>query len=253
MSLPLSGRKILVTREQTKALSFAEKIKALGGKPVSAPLLRIACRDRENHFEFFQSISKFAWIFFTSSNGVDCFFKLVNRYQVDIHLQQVKIAVVGRKTEEKLKQFGYAAQFIPSAYNADTMATEFLEKYSDPGPILLIQGNRSRDILPKRLEAENLLFTPFVVYETYSNEVMKDKLSSILEEHSFDYLTFTSPSTIEAFVEMTSHIPHIPCVCIGTTTELRAKQVGFQSILVPNEFTIDGMITCMINDIQKRG
>ncbi len=38
----------------------------------------------------------------------------------------------------------------------------------------------------------------------------------------------------------------IPCVCIGTTTERVAKSFHFAQTVVPQTFTIEKMVECMV-------
>ncbi|CDQ39422.1 MULTISPECIES: uroporphyrinogen-III synthase [Virgibacillus] len=254
MSFPLQNKRILITREKKKTAAFSEKIKQLGGVPIEIPLLRIECsKTKENHLDF-KRLDTFDWILFTSSNGVDCFFQLANYYQVNQDILHTKnIAVVGRKTEETLILYGRKADFIPSTYNAATMAEEFLTSYPDATSILLVRGNRSRDVLPNRLKAAEKAFTAMEVYETHANYSMKNKLREQLLNSQIDYITFTSPSTVESFVEMTTMDVAATCVCIGSTTKQRAKELGFSSILMPSEYTIDGMIARIQEDIIRKG
>ncbi|MBY7143241.1 uroporphyrinogen-III synthase [Virgibacillus sp. NKC19-3] len=251
MAISLRDKKILITREEKQAKTFSDKVLTYGGLPIVVPLLKISCKDREENKRIFSNVNRYEWIFFTSSNGVSCFFQLAKQYHVNnAILKNKRLAVVGHKTENTLKTFGYAADFTPTVYNADTMANEFLSIYTGSGPILLVRGNRSRDVLPTVFAAHGITYDSAQVYEMSYNYQMADRLNTTLT-NTFDFITFTSPSTVEAFVEMTS-IPHeATCVCIGTTTQRRASELGFTSILTPEEFTIDGMLQCISNYIAQ--
>ncbi|PAV27698.1 uroporphyrinogen-III synthase [Virgibacillus profundi] len=252
MSTSLDGRKILITREENQAKEFTERVIQYGGTPIETPLLKISCIDHDESRHYFRNINKYSWIFFTSANGVKCFFQLADKYKVDIELfQHIHLAAVGHKTENYLKKIGLIADFIPSIYNADVMADEFLKKYKETDSILLVRGNRSRDVLPVELSKQELTFDSIEVYETSYNYEIAESLNNILLQNTLDFITFTSPSTVEAFVEMANVNIDTICVCIGTTTENRARELGFTSIITAKEFTIEGMLACILQYVSS--
>lgn len=243
MVAPLQGKEILITREKSKSKIFAELVKEFGGIPIEIPLLSIRCKrpDKELH------LSNYQWIIFTSANGVDCFFGGLNKA---IH-DSTQIAVVGHKTEKALHQFGARANFIPSVYNAETMALEFLEQVTINGPILIVKGNKSRQVLQKTFSKNGIVFDELETYATTTNRSAKPLLSTYFNQSFPDFITFTSPSTVEGFIELSRNSNYvknaqkIPCMCIGTTTEERAKDLGFVQTMIPNQFTTQGMIEKM--------
>ncbi|UJL44981.1 uroporphyrinogen-III synthase [Virgibacillus sp. NKC19-16] len=252
MSISLHEKKVLITREKKQAEAFSSKVLAYGGIPIEVPLLKILCKDLRENKRILENVDRYEWIFFTSSNGVNCFFQLAKRYQVNNEIfKNKRLAAVGHKTENALKNFGFTADFVPTTYNADTMASEFLSRYTVSDPILLVRGNRSRDVLPIEFSKHGILYDSACVYEISYNYQMTDRLNAILRENTFDFVTFTSPSTVEAFVEMTAVPSDVTCVCIGTTTQKRAYELGFTSILTAEEFTIDGMLLCISNYIAE--
>src|SRR5699024_9756823 len=218
MNRSLKGKKILVTREESQAKQFSDIIEQHDGIPVEVPLLKIHCREVEKNIP----LNDFDWIFFTSAHGVDCFFKTVDH-----------------KTEKALKKYDYKATFIPSTYNAEVMAKEFFNTYPNANHILLVRGNLSREILVTELKERQLTFETVVVYDTMDNIEMKESLLAVLREEDIDFLTFTSPSTVKAFMKMVrdesclNKILQLPCVCIGTTTEKIAHKQQFTQTIVP--------------------
>lgn len=250
MESALLGNKILITREAKQAKELSEKVKALGGFPINVPLLKISSKNSFKNQQLFERLEQFKWIFFTSANGVNCFFQFAQKYRVK-NLDSYTYAAVGEKTNQALKKHGYRSTFIPSVYNAEVMAEEFLKQYEQTGPILLVRGSRSRDVLPTAFSKHNMEFSEMEVYETDFNYENKNKLQTVLSKNDLDFITFTSPSTVEAFVEMTERIPATPCVCIGTTTEQRAQELGFNSVISPKEFTIEAMLITIMEYIKK--
>lgn len=243
--LPLAGKKVLVTRGQELAQKFTEKLLANGATVYEVPLLKITCKNSLNDVHM---VKNSQWIFFTSVNGVKCFFSLIKQY--NITLPSVNFVVVGQKTEKVLQQYGYKATFTPSIYDGENLVKEFLEKYAGVKNVLLVQGNRSRDVIAKGLSEAGVSFQTLVVYETLYNTDEKYRLQQVLNEVEFDFLTFTSPSTIEAFAKFANKTfsDRTKIVCIGNTTLKRAKQLGFKQVVCPDTYTIEGMIQVMCEE-----
>ncbi|MBP1968812.1 uroporphyrinogen-III synthase [Virgibacillus natechei] len=251
----LHGKKILITREARQANEFTEKVLKYGGKPIEVPLLKLTGKNHTDNRRFFQDLTMYEWIFFTSTNGVHYFFQLASEYQIDTGvLKDKKLAVVGHKTGNVLKTYGFTADFIPTTYNATVMASEFLNRYTVDNPILLVRGNRSRDVIPVEFSKHGVAYDSMEVYEITYNYQMTERLNAVSRDYDIDFITFTSPSTVEAFTEMTMvHSGNEVCVCIGTTTEMRARELGFTTIITAEEFTIDGMLTCISEFIAQKG
>lgn len=256
MGINLQNKNILVTREERQAKEFSSQIKQFGGNPYIAPLLKVSCVVDSNHMKILESIQQYEWIFFTSANGVRCFFNMWNRCFGSQKLVHQKFAVVGIKTNEVLRKYGYEAAFIPSTYNAETMTIEFLEKYNPNRPVLLVRGKLASQTLPNEFTKVDVDYDCLLVYETLINYDSGQLLNHILHYNHVDYITFTSPSTIDAFFALIENIRLIEgkkIVCIGTTTKQRGIEKGLRNILVPKDFTIEGMITTISDHIDKKG
>ncbi|WP_068674518.1 uroporphyrinogen-III synthase [Oceanobacillus sp. Castelsardo] len=252
MIAPLRNKRIIVTREDTGGKIFSNKINQFGGIPIEVPLLQVGCHDCDENKQIIKQLERFDWFIFTSANGVQCFFRLADKHQVSHEiLKSKKIAVVGEKTNQKLMEYGYSADIVPSVYDADTLSKEFLSENQKPGEVLLIRGNLSRDVLPNELTKASIPFKNLYVYKTTLNSNSKHLLNDTLQTE-FDFITFTSPSTIDAYFELSGYLVDKPCVCIGTTTENKAKEKGFSNILTPKVFTVDAMIDIMIDYINKK-
>lgn len=253
MEASLHGKRILVTREEKQGKQFAAKIRDYGGDPVEVPLLEISCKDAGENHVLFQQLADYRWIFFTSTNGVRCFFQLASKYNADIHaLQSVNIAAVGQKTGEVLKEHGLYPAFIPTVYNAEVMAKEFFKVYHDISRVLIVRGSKSLDILPAALDSRSIDYDTVNVYDTAPRMDRSALLNEVLKSGRIDFITFTSPSSVETFHVLAEADTNVPVVCIGTTTEKKAKQLGFDSILVAETFTVDGMIHRMAKYISEK-
>src|SRR5699024_708926 len=168
--------------------------------------------------------------------GVHCFF---NNMKTSATLKNIHIAVVGEKTNLALMQYGRTADFIPSTYNARTMANEFLKRYTVTGRMLLVRGSKARPELVDAFSNANKVFDLLEVYKTEKNDAAKGKLNWIFERVVPDYITFTSPFAVTAFNDLfqMSLTTEPVVVCIGTTTAFEAEKKGWNHIIVPETYT----------------
>ncbi|MFC0522429.1 uroporphyrinogen-III synthase [Pontibacillus salicampi] len=250
--MPLQDKRVLVTRDADKAYTLTSLIEQQGGISIEIPLLHFhALYSRENQ-KLLERIEDFEWLFFTSANGVHFFFTLLDYYQINRKkLSEMNCAVVGTKTEKALQDQGVPAQFVPHTFTGQSMGKHFAQEVSNENKVLVIQGNLARQAVVKELTDEKFHVETAILYETNVNVKMKEKLKTTLQAGEVDILTFTSPSTIKAFIDLADlewgeKVATLPCVCIGPTTEEAAIHYGFQSILAPNQYTVEGMMEVMV-------
>ncbi|UFT97950.1 uroporphyrinogen-III synthase [Radiobacillus kanasensis] len=263
MNKPLTGKHILITRSKEQAPPFSTLLEGAGAIPVVVPLLTFKRKDSEENRKILQQLHEFTWVFFTSANGVKFFFDYVRSLRIPrTKLSSIRFGVVGRKTDQALQAYGFEAGFQPSHFLGENMAKEFMKQFSvENVNILLINGNLSRDDVRKQLQAEQVKFETCVIYETLINEEETNNLKEQVNSDLVDAYTFTSPSSVEAFMELIqdeqTQIRNIQqeklCVCIGTTTEQAARSAGFKQIIIPEEFTIDGMVMVLEHYFQEKG
>lgn len=250
MEKPLQGERILITREETKAAKMAKKVTRLGGSPVIVPMIEINFLKNPGDISILKRLSSFSWVFMTSANGVDGFFQLLRKQNIKLP-EELKIGIVGNKTEKALHRYGCVASFVPATFDALAMAKEFIAFYTSDKPVLLIRGNLSRPTLPEKLEEEQITYEALEVYETTYCMESKQKLNQ--EISTVDYITFTSPSTVEAFIQLAEYIPNTATyICIGRTTEEKAKQSGIPDVYTSTPYTTDAMLDLIAKIVNER-
>lgn len=245
----LANKNILVTRDAKGAADFATQLKKEDAHPINLPLLSIECLSSTRDVDMSEGV----WVFFTSQNGVECFLKN-QKFAASLH--HCRIAAVGSKTATALEKRGYKVDFIPSLFNAKTMAKEFLASYETTKPVLFVRGVIARRTLLDAFTQAQRPFQCLEVYDTTINWEVKAPLQRALDEKNIDYLTFASPSAVDAFmtlVEEAERFQALPTVCIGTTTEKQAITRGFTNTIIPEKFTIEAMIHAMQADCIQKG
>ncbi len=158
------------------------------------------------------------WIFFSSKNGVEYFFKLE-----PLLSKKTKFGVLGRGSEDMLRSFGHVPSFNGEDDGIDTkdIAEEFAE-IAKGGRVLFPGAKDSLRTMQKALGKETTVID-LPVYETVMDEEVPQSIA--------DVLIFTSPSNVEAYFVDNLLEPGQQVVCIGNSTGRKFKEMGVQYAL----------------------
>jgi len=232
-NLPLSGKRLVVTRAAKQASGITARLTALGAEVIETPMIETRPLDVQN----WADLANYNLLAFTSTNGVESFFKQLLASGRDIReLAGKKIASVGKITEKKLLEFGIRCDYVPEDHTGEGLGKLLAEKCAagelDESRILLLQGNLADDTLLKLLPKA----VRWVVYETLPVAELPDWKREAIE--GADAVVFASTSAVENYVKVAS-VPHLS-FCIGRMTESSAKKHGFETV-TSDETTMDSL------------
>lgn len=243
---PLVSRKILVTRTRAQASEFASSLRDRGAQIFEIPTIEIVPIQSPELDEALRHLTDFDWIFFTSVNGVDCFFQRgldLGCLTSDIP----KICTIGPATSKKVRDYGYEVALQPTLYQAEGVIEAF-SRYHGGGieglQILLPRARVAREILPDQLRSGGALVNLVPVYETVVPVESRTRLKRILSEGQPDLVTFTSSSTVHNFVKIAEDIERIrelKYAVIGPITAETANEYGLQVVVMAEESTIPAL------------
>ena len=245
----LFGKRVLITRAGEQSGEFARALLARGAQPVLAPVIAIAPVDDTSAAErAFQDLSSYAWLIFTSQNGVDAFFRRLAARQGDARsIGRVKLAAIGERTAARLRTYGVIADLVPAEFISEEIAREVIARSTAGDRILLYRAQEARDVLPQMLQDAGLDVTIVAAYTTVipPDEDFASKVSEA------DVLTFTSASTVRGFVALlrdvaASRAASGKCVaCIGPITANAAAQAGLNVDVVAPVHTTAGLLDAL--------
>jgi uroporphyrinogen-III synthase len=254
-SLPLANKKVLVPRGKGQAKPFSDLVKKFGGIPVEIPLIAFRPIQKNDELkEIFAALHTYDWIIFTSNVTVDTFFSMADR---EVSENLPKVAVIGARTKEVLNQRGIPVEFTPNEYVAEGFVKEFLPFVVPGMKVFLPKGNLARDYIATSLRERGAIVTESVIYETYAPDDSKRKIVDMLVKRELDVLTFTSPSTIDHFLEIVreNHLFDSISDCliatIGPVSEKRALQCGLPVHVSPKEYTVKDMVLAIIDYLNQ--
>ncbi len=251
-NLPLSGKRLVVTRAAKQASGITARLTALGAEVIETPMIEtrtLKCPSvipapssvipaKAGISSVFDSLADFDLLAFTSVNGVESFFKQLFDAGYDVRvLAGKKIASVGKITEKKLLEYGIRCDYVPEDHTGEGLGKLLASLNMDVSRILLLQGNLADDTMTKLLPQA----TRWVVYETLPVSELPEWKREAVE--SADAVVFASSSAVENFVQVSrlSSLVSRLSFCIGRLTEATARKHGFETV-TSDETTMDSLV-----------
>jgi uroporphyrinogen III methyltransferase/synthase len=247
---PFFGKRVLITRPAPQAAEFALALRALGAEPIVAPTIAIRPpHDLHAAHRAIDELANYAWIVFTSTNGVDAFFERLDALDADArYVGKTKVAAIGRKTALRLRERGIRPDIVPAEFIGEEIARALIEAAHRGDRVLVYRAQEARDVLPQMLADAGLAVTTVAAYVT----VFADDPHFAQKVARADALTFTSPSTVAGFSALLGGDAHAAAAshrkivaCIGPVTATAAREAGLHVDVVAEEYTVDGVLEAL--------
>ena len=256
---PLFGKRMVVTRTREQASELVALLEENGADCLEYPTLHMEpVGDYAILDQALAEISAYDWLLFTSINAVTWFFRHLNELDMDVRsLGGPKIAVVGRATARKLREYSLKVDLIPEKFTGEGLAKALIETGVGRGSsILLPRAEKAREVLPQMLSQAGARVTVAPVYRNVPPQGRKDELRQRLEEGSIDLVTFTSSSTVDNFLTMVDAdseqelhrlLDPVRIAVIGPITAATVRRHGLRVDIQPEEYTIDAMVHAIVS------
>lgn len=209
-SAPLFGRRIALTRAGIQQSKMKSTLESLGAEVLDLPLIKIqSSDDRKLIAEVFAGIATYEWVVFTSANGARCFMSIFFKAYKDIRsFGPMRIACVGQSTADVLKNYHLDVELIAKDSTAEGLAKELVGTDSlDSANVLVVTGNRNRDILVDVLEGVGrAIVDTLPVYETDFADILDAPDFEKFKNIGADAIVFTSSSTALSYIEQSEDI-----------------------------------------------
>ncbi len=245
----LFGKRVLITRAGRQSDAFARALLERGAEPIAAPAIAIEPPDDPHAAEdVIGELASFAWIVFTSSNGVDAFFDRLAARGADARaLANALVAAIGERTAERLEGHGIRADLVPAKFVSEEVADAVIERSRPGDRVLLYRASEARDVLPRALEAAGRHVAVVAAYKT----VVPRDPDFATKVARADVLTFTSASTVRGFATLlgandAAAAARGKCVaCIGPITAEAATAAGLPVDVVASVYTTTGILDAL--------
>ena len=253
---PLFGLRVVVTRAREQASPFMARLAELGAECIQFPTIQVIPPETWEPLDAaIRGLKVYAWLLFTSVNGVRYFFERLAAQEKDARfLGGIRIGAIGPATAEALERRGIRPDLVPSEYRAEAVV-DALGKESMTGlRVLLPRAEKAREVLPRELEKMGASVDVVPAYRTVKPDRDVSRVRGLLEQGVIDVITFTSSSTVTNFVEMFAGeegalrewMRHTRVACIGPITARTAEQQGFSVDVMPAAYTIEALTEAVI-------
>ncbi|MFC2050941.1 uroporphyrinogen-III C-methyltransferase [Chloroflexota bacterium] len=258
-SLPLFGKRVLVTRAEHQANELSRQLMEFGAIPIEMPVIKIdPPRNWKKLDQAIMNRKNYDWIIFTSVNAVEMFWKRLYTLNLDSRwLADTKIGAIGPATARALEEKGIRSDYLPEIYTSQGFLAGLKKKDIAGCKVFLpradIAGNELSDGLAK-LGAEVQQVTAYRTV-TATNSISQAK--RMLLRGEIDVITFTSASTVNSLLAILGQrwevIKQVRLACIGPNTAAALADKGLKADIVATEHTVPGLIEAMEEYFQRRG
>ena len=241
--------RVLVTRTANQADALSQKLLAAGFTPVEFPTIQLEPLPWEPLDRALAILPEFDWLIFTSGNAVDFFLRRVDELALALDAMP-RVAAVGSATARLLAARNIAVDYMPDEF----VGTALVQGLGDltGKKVLLPRAKIGRPEIANLLQEQGAVLTEVALYDTVT--AVPTPKAWIEFNRGVAALTFTSPSSVRNFFKIMAEYParliaplemmlhQTLVVCIGPVTAEAAAAAGLSDVLIPEEYTIDGLV-----------
>lgn len=256
--LPLSGRRVAVTRAREQAPELAGKLIALGAEVVELPLIAVTKHiDKDPLSDVMLELGGYDWIVFTSANGVRFFMEEFLRLFDDIRaLGLLRFACIGETTAAAIRGFHLKVECQPKVATAEALADDLIATGSlDSAKVLVITGNLNRETIVVKLESARAIVDCLQVYKTEKTDLSAEPAAADFRERGADAILFASSSAVQSFVDQAAALKlgkeaQRPLAgSIGPQTSETMKKVGMPIDFTAKAPNLDSLVEALVKKI----
>jgi len=252
-SLPLFGKRIVVTRARHQADDLSVLLECQGADVVEFPVIEIVDPDDRSEIDAaYERIGSYDWLLLTSVNGVERFLGGLLAAGHDIReLAGVAIAAIGPATGEAVRRYGLHVAAQPTEFRAEALIDALGEVRGRR--MLIARAAVARDVLPDELRRRGAFVDVVPVYRT----VLPAHLPDAGELGDFDVVTFTSSSTVTNFVRIVGEriaqlLQGKVVAAIGPITAKALEDAGLSCHVMPTDYTVPALADAIVGYFANR-
>lgn len=260
--LPLFGQRVLITRPEGQSDEIARALRDLGADPLELPTVQIVPpSDPERLASHVRDAGRYDWAIFTSVNGVEAFFAVLEREGRDARvLGGVQVAAIGPATRAALAVHGIRADVMPSEYRGEAVADAIRARTPNltGQRVLLTRAEVAREVMPELLRAAGAQVDVVPAYRTLPAAPERfQRIRELLTAPAIDVVAFTSSSTVERLCEglgadAAQLLANTRIAAIGPITAETARRLGLRPAVVASEYTAPGLVAALVADARSK-
>jgi uroporphyrinogen III methyltransferase/synthase len=249
-SKPLWGKRVVLLRPAAQIEAAARSLRRQGAIVRACPVVQLVPSEDSKFAPAFAALGDYDWLIFSSQNAVSIFFVALFRSGRDARsIARSKLAAIGTKTAEALREFGLVADSIAPEFRGESLAESIIKSANRPLHILFPRAKIAREALPQCLRAAGHRVDILVAYESKSaSPAMQLKLIESLEDA--DAILFSANSLVEEFAnsvaQKVAKVPQkIVFASIGPITSEALRARGNPVHLEASPYTMDSLVSAL--------
>jgi uroporphyrinogen III methyltransferase/synthase len=253
--LPLKGKTIVITRTVEQSTESASALTRYGADVIVFPTLEIVPPANWDEFDsVVHQQDQINFIIFTSAHAVEMFSMRCEELSIKINFENKNVVAVGNKTSSVCSNYNIPVNIVPEIFSAEGVMQE-LSKFDMKEKVVFIPRSAiGREELPRGLKDLGAVIKSIPVYNVSlpTEERIKSNMEK-LNRSNPDLFIFTSPSTFENFLQILNvinpaeYFKGYDIAAIGPTTKTTVENRRVKVNIMPDEFTIDGLIKKIID------
>jgi uroporphyrinogen III methyltransferase / synthase len=246
--LPLSGQRIVVTRDRRQAPDLADQLEELGAELLLLPTIEIQPpADPAPLEQALARLDTYDWVIFTSANGVRSFIERLDKSSQDLRALKAKICAIGPATRAALDAVHLKTDLMPGEYVAESLLECFPADLKGQR-VLLPRAAVARDLVPIELTRRGAVVEVVEAYRTVPPPGLRESAREALSRTP-GWITFTSSSTVTNLVEAVGPeaLRTARLASIGPITSATLRSHGLEPAVEASPHTVPALIAAILN------
>ena len=233
-SLPLAGRRVLVTRAAHQAGKLSEGLRALGAEAVEVPVLEIQPPVSFDPLDAaLRQLDCYDWLILTSANTVRALEERAAVLRLRLEAgASMRVAVIGEATAAAARKAGLAVALIPERYVAESLVSS-LSDAAVGCRVVWALTPVARDVIPDALREAGATVDAVDAYRNVMPEDAPVRLRQALAD-GIDAVPFTSSSSVTHLAEAARvagigfPFAGVAAISVGPITSATLRELGWE-------------------------
>lgn len=257
----LYGWTVLVPRAKSQAGPMSARLASHGAIPMEVPTISV--EPPRSPVQMERAIKglvdgRYHWIVFTSVNAVKATWEKLREFGLDARaLAGVRVAAVGPKTAQAVRDLGITPELLPKAdaRNASGLVDVFPPHDPDldlVDRVLLPRADIATDVLVDGLIELGWEVEDVVAYRTVRAAPPSPEVRDMIKTGGFDAVCFTSSSTVKNLVGIAGK-PHARTIiaCIGPMAAQTAREHGLRVDVMPETAGVPELVDALAEHVAE--
>lgn len=249
---------VLVTRPRGLEAGLAAALRRGKARVVHAPAIRTAKpRSYAALDRALRRLGTFDAAVFTSASGVNAFFARARATLGRRPARPGRLWAIGPATARALARHGWKRARTPGVYDGASLARSIIRKEGRRAVrrarFLIPRAESAREDLPRILRKAGARVTVAAAYRTAADPEGIRLIRRAVRKGEPDWVTFTSPSTVDRFVDAVSpagarrFFALARAASIGPITSAALRRRGISPAVQAEDYTADGLARSILN------